>query len=442
MSNIEYNLHSSSLFDARLITMGSWSTENYELFTMWLDQSSIDFKRKKAGEVLIKLVDNILKEDITYDGRIRISYLYDLISSLENLVFTTRELKNKFYRDHLNHALRVAIVARVIAINEPFKLDVAELNQLIISCLFHDLAYPLIDVVKIFDATTQALKKCYFLADDYILKILTDEKKENDYLYDHVSESDSRINYLLNERNHGIYSALEFIYHLKKEEKIIKKYKDVINAIAIHDSACSSIIDIAKDKIASILIISDELQDWGRISVGGTKTVDRIERFEVKDNVISGDFPHIKDQNFSTIKQISGKMKNFRRLNIKEDALKIHINFNTSSFLRINLSDYQEVLMNLYELSENKNIINPLTNTVISDSPHYERKLYGLKLNNDIKNEVYESISKYKIISDKKYLYLNIDNNETIFSILFDAIINALPNASGSDLTFLEPTPV
>jgi len=400
-------MQSSSRFDTRLITMGNWDINDYELFNVWLDQSSIDFKRKKAGEILIKLVDNILKEDITYDGRIRISYLYDLISSLENLVFTTRSLNNKFYRDHLNHALRVAIMARVISITKPFNLKEVELDHLILSCLFHDLAYPLTDVVNVFNSATKALKKCYFLADDYKLQIFTDEKKESNYIYDNVRESRNSINELLYKRNHGIYSALEFIYHLKNDETIVKKYKEVINAIAIHDSACKSMVDIQENKIASILIISDELQDWGRISVGGSKTIDRIERFEVKDNAISVEFPHIKDQNFSPLKQISGKMRNLERLKLNKNDLNIYLKFNTSNFILININEYQEILKILYEISDNKNIINPLTNAELSNSPYFERRLYGISLSDDIKNEVYDSLLKNIKIKEKN-IYISI----------------------------------
>jgi hypothetical protein len=109
-------------------------------------------------------------------------------------------------------------------------------------------------------------------------------------------------------------------------------------------------------------------------------------------------------------------MRNFKRIRINEEILKIHLTFNTSSFIKIKLGEYKKMLQILYKNSNNKNIINPLTNTVISDSPHFERRLYGISLNDDAKKEIYDALSKNKKIIEKEYLYINTVNNEIILS--------------------------
>jgi len=172
MSTPEELLQISSQFDAQLITLGDWSLDERRLLNHWLEQVSTESKGRVAAEIIASHVINCLKDDISVEGRVRIKRLRNVASLLEQLVFTTSELDEKFYRDHINHMLKVSLLARAIAKKKPFCLSEPELNILALACVFHDIAYPLSECGRIFSETLESLKDCFSSAELFSGKLI------------------------------------------------------------------------------------------------------------------------------------------------------------------------------------------------------------------------------------------------------------------------------
>lgn len=329
MSTDRETLQTSSQFDAQLITLGEWSLDDRRILNRWLEQPDAETKGRVAAEVIAYYASEYLKNDISMEGRIRIKKLRNVASLLEQLVFTTRELDEKFYRDHINHMLKVALLAKAIARKKPFCLSDSKLNALVIACVFHDIAYPLSECGRIFNKTLDSLKDCFSTAELFINELVKDSKVDIETLALITGEKEDRLRTALREMNHGLLSAIELKASLRNE-KSVEKYSDAIRAIALHDSDFRTSIDVIDDPLVGLLIISDELQDWGRPTDQSVAVIPRIEDFEVLDGHLSGVFNAKQNGNFSILKQISSKMNNLGRLSVDSNRLK----FDFRSILR------------------------------------------------------------------------------------------------------------
>jgi hypothetical protein len=289
MSTDREVLQISSQFDAQLITLGEWSLDDRRILNRWLEQLDSETKGRMAAEVIGYYVSEYLKNDISIEGRIRIKKLRNVASLLEELVFTTRELDEKFYRDHINHMLKVALLAKAIARKKPFCFSDGELNTLVIACVFHDIAYPLSECGRIFNKTLESLKDCFSTAELFNNQLVKDSKVDIEALAAIIGENGDRLRVALREMNHGLLSAIELRASLRNENSV-EKYSDAIRAIALHDLDSRTPIDVIGDPLVGLLIISDELQDWGRPTDQGITVIPRIEDFEVLDGHLSGVF--------------------------------------------------------------------------------------------------------------------------------------------------------
>jgi len=442
MSTDREALQISSQFDAQLITLGEWSLDDRRILNRWLEQPDSETKGRMAAEVIGYYVSEYLKNDISIEGRIRIKKLRNVASLLEELVFTTRELDEKFYRDHINHMLKVALLAKAIARKKPFCFSDGELNTLVIACVFHDIAYPLSECGRIFNKTLESLKDCFSTAELFNNQLVKDSKVDIERLAAITGENGDRLRIALRDMNHGLLSAIELRASLRNENSV-EKYSDAIRAIALHDSDSRTPIDVIGDPLVGLLIISDELQDWGRPTDQGITVIPRIEDFEVLDGHLSGVFNAKQSGNFSILKQISSKMNNLGRLSVDSSKLQFDFRFNLKKFEKIDHRDYQQLLRVLFN-SVDKELMNPSKNSDLSGTTYFEKSFFGLEITASVKESLYRNL---KLGSDESLLtntniYINEDPPEMILTDKdlgkIEAIVLSNENSNGISAKMVE----
>lgn len=417
MSTIKETLQISSQFDAQLIILGDWPLDERRLLNHWLEQSSAESKGRVAADIIASTVIKCLKDDISVEGRVRIKRLRNIASLLEQIVFTTSELDEKFYRDHINHMLKVSLLARAIARKKPFCLSGLELNLLTIACVFHDIAYPLSECGRIFNETLESLKDCYSSAELFSSKLIKEAKADIKSLSLLTGENESKLATALRELNHGVLSAIEFRDFLKND-KAVERYSDVIRAIALHDSDFSTPIDTIADPIVGLLILADELQDWGRRPTDReVAIIPRIEDFELKDGRLNGVFVAKDYERFSVLKQISSKMKNLSRLFLDSNQLKFEFRYNLEGFEKFDHKNFQDALEILAE-SVDEELLNPSENTDLSESTYFEKAFFGLEITMPVKQVLYSSLKSGKLSEESIFKDINIYLNENLSEML------------------------
>jgi hypothetical protein len=418
MPTINEVIQISSQFDAQLVTLGEWSIGERRLLNNWLEQTSNQSKGRVAANIIASMVLDYLKDDLSVEGRVRIKRIRKDAALLEQLVFTTRELTKKFYRDHINHMLKVSLLARAIALKKPFCLKVSELNLLVLACLFHDIAYPLSECGRIFSEALKSFKDCYSSAELFSSKLIKESKVDITSLSHLIGEEETKLKTALRKLNHGLLSAIEFKDFLKNQ-KSVETYSAIIRAIALHDSEFKTPIDTIKDPIVGLLVLADELQDWGRPTDQEVAIIPRIEDFELKDGKITGVFNAESYANFSVLKQISSKMKNLSRLFLDSNQLKFEFKYNIKGFEKIDHENFQGVLETLFN-SVDKRILNPADNMDLSESAYFEKSFFGLEITMRVKQSLYRKLKNGKIskgsIFEHINIYLNADLSEMILS--------------------------
>jgi hypothetical protein len=102
---------SSALCDSLLLDWGTWDEECRRAFSVWIRSDDFEERRLKASELIAFLIEHFLGDQISVDGRVRARRLAETLVHLEDLLITARSgIGKKFYRDHLNHMLRVALL--------------------------------------------------------------------------------------------------------------------------------------------------------------------------------------------------------------------------------------------------------------------------------------------------------------------------------------------
>lgn len=136
----------SLLFDKKIIELGNWPENICSEIEDWNEITDCEMQKTKAASLMSDLILKILGEDCSSKGRMRSKRLSNALTSLEQITISTRGLARKFYRDHLNHTIRVALLGRAIGQKSPFNLSSQDLDKLVLASLFHDVAYPLADI--------------------------------------------------------------------------------------------------------------------------------------------------------------------------------------------------------------------------------------------------------------------------------------------------------
>lgn len=277
------------------------------------------------------------------------------VQILENIIALSRTgLEGKFYRDHLVHAIRVMLLAEWLA--KKFGLDDDQLNACAFAGLQHDVGLPLSYSKDVMESIHQTLGYIYHnklqfeprslifnFAGKELLRVAKDEG-EGKHLQSLLDASPP---------NHGVLGALELL----KECEVLDQSPDdstlsICRAVALHDSEVKLDIQWSQDKIAFILVLADELQEWGR-PIGATlKTVTNSIGINYRSNTLNAhlDFSTLdrtRGRLFSPLLSIIGKAQNLGRLVLDSRRPCLRIVFRLPIYSPVNINGIYELARHL-----------------------------------------------------------------------------------------------
>lgn len=256
------------------------------------------------------------KEPQSY-GLDRLILYYDEFAQFEALLYGS----NQFYRDHVIHLFRSWLIGMNILVSQPrdgrlYKLFSFEgvptiefnfnyfecLSMWTIASLCHDLGYPLEKFQEIINKTQKMME--YLVSrpqihqditfsgtqdklNDNIIRLISSKMKvkANDSKQKHSYQARTQSKYLmkytksLEDYKHGIISAIiiykALLYFLESDFSIHDDYifehndarqfylrRDILRSISSH--TCQDTYHLHSTTFPFLLIISDELQEWGR----------------------------------------------------------------------------------------------------------------------------------------------------------------------------------
>src|SRR3990170_2209455 len=98
-----------------ILQFGTWEKQERKLIEEWIKEDDFDDKRSTAASLLSVLITQMLGEDCSTTGKIKSKRLGQTLHYFEDLLITTKAgMAKKFYRDHLNHMLRVMILSNAL----------------------------------------------------------------------------------------------------------------------------------------------------------------------------------------------------------------------------------------------------------------------------------------------------------------------------------------
>ena len=217
-------------------------------------------------EVLCSSTSKIKFEEILrYLNFDLIEKLCENISYHESIVTFQHQIGEKFYRDHLMHMVRVMLLCHKFALT----LRVGEEKHVacVLAGLFHDIAYPLEKAKDTFQTILKSLTECFtFFQPNFDFS----DASFNINLSNLNKIGESEILKILvcqNLTNHGVLSALAFLdlWNLQPLDMPLRKTIYLAaEAIAQHDADVKGHYRYSEQPVTVILILGDELQDWGR----------------------------------------------------------------------------------------------------------------------------------------------------------------------------------
>ena len=307
----------SIVFDTKLLGLGSWEKETEKLVENWISEDRCDEKRAEASNLVYNMIIRLLGQECSENGRIRSRRLGEMLQYFEDLLAITRGgIAKKFYRDHLNHMLRVMLLANAIGNRmKTLSLTKKDIRMLTIAAVVHDIAYPLAESYQIIAETTKAMRRCYSALSFPDYHISYDPKKVARLVRVLTSKDvpASVFEPMLKEYNHGIMGCIEFIDYIKDEN--LAGNKRLFQAIVFHDPAAKVPESVCSDPILLALVLSDELQDWGRpVGLDKETAISNIDDFRITSGSIGGKFEWRGRINVSPLRQIHSKAVNLRRL--------------------------------------------------------------------------------------------------------------------------------
>lgn len=345
----------AATFDEKLLLEGKWKTREFNNIEQWVKKTGEE-KKSEASKLIGFLIETLLSEDFSPRGKQFSKNLGEMFFRLEEIIETTKGgIARKFYRDHLNHMLRVALLSRAAARKvKSFDLNENDIKLVTIAALFHDIAYPLAEIDKIYGEITVAMKKCYRSIKypetivSYDMTIVT-QLLQNLNLLPGMKLSD--LGDYFAAHNHGLLGAMEFLQNVK--EGVVHKYTNVIDAIVYHDPDFNKSIVLMDKKILSLLIICDEMQDWGRPATFEKEpTISEIKDFRLTNNRICGRFVWDKTSIVSPLRQIHSKKKSLERLIFSgsKKNLTVNLHFVLPEYLCLDYHGFEAFLQELFVL--------------------------------------------------------------------------------------------
>lgn len=218
--------------------------------------------------------------------------LIEGILVFEHLLTVTRAgFLGKFYRDHVSHMVRVLLIASMIhsKITKEMRihLDRCDFNALLLSCLFHDIAYPVQEAHTIIEGVHAGLKSLYQSIDVTSPSVVSCNSKHAHKVIEQLVAVNSRekltnlsedeLNGLFQHHfferldhgvlDHGVMAAIELGFLRDKHRTFQlmmspESYERALLAISLHNIP----VEVRLDRFPElyILILADELQEWNR----------------------------------------------------------------------------------------------------------------------------------------------------------------------------------
>jgi len=320
----------------------------------WFKESEVENINKKLANFYYLSFPFLLLE--------RKRQTIERIQYFETLLITTRAgFLGKFYRDHMNHMVRVSLIASMIYIKLTKELGIplqqCDPNTLLISSLFHDIGYPIQEAKVIFEGISAGLESLYQsmeISSPYLESRLTSKYADETFKRLAAVNARERLTSLTEDEmykllnnefyskdnpsmgfDHGVISAVEMSFIGNKYPILLAKsieqgaYDKALLAIALHNLP-SVQVDLNAFPELYILILADELQEWNRpIFLKPDETTVVMSKIGIeakKDKIPSLTF-HLDYGNrvkgFDALRQLGSKGGAISRL--KADSLKLNL---------------------------------------------------------------------------------------------------------------------
>lgn len=336
-----------------------------------IDQIDKDKVSEIMFELLVYSIGKDKFEDVSRALKFNlIDKFCEQIPYHEGILIFQKMLGEKFYRDHLMHMGRVMLLSHAIA--STLNLDKKIHMACILAGLFHDIGYPLYKAQETFSNILKALKRCYpffqieekiifkFLANEIEMKAIEEKicgkqgLKCNLIYLDEMERKEmgaiSRLIALGKNKlsNHAVLSAFAFLdfWHLKELDKDTRQAVSIAaESIANHDYEVGGNFKYSENPSSVILILADELQDWGRpVGASNWMAVPNVKSFKINTEEINVTYDYSLSRKhsdyhselFSPLLQLEAKQKNLSRIILDGNFPKLHLIYELPEYVTWN----------------------------------------------------------------------------------------------------------
>lgn len=346
----------SIVFDMKILGMGKWKEDEKTLIEGWIKEDGFDEKRAAASNLISVMIPRMLKEDCSTDGKIKSKRLGEMLQHFEDLLATTKAgIARKFYRDHLNHMLRVMLLANAISTKvKSFSLSEEETESVTLAGLVHDIAYPLAESYHILRETAKSMGRCYdaFSFPDFKMSCKESKVKELAKLIGPELVPPMQLDRLLKEYDHGLIGAIEFSGYINQER--VKNFRRLLQAILFHSPSSTLPEKLTESPMIAALILSDELQDWGRpVGIERQPAIPNIGDFHVTPKRISGVWMWENWISISPLRQVFSKMRNLQRI-VWPTSLAVDLTFMLPNYSNFDIGKFERVLSRVVDFCQKK----------------------------------------------------------------------------------------
>lgn len=404
------------MFDLKLLFRGQWKSKEKQLVEEWIKEDEFDEKRTVAANLISNMIHSLLADDITVEGGIRSKRLGGLLQHFEDLLATTKMgIARKFYRDHLNHMLRVMLLTNALGKNvRSLSLTRKEMRLVTLAGLVHDIAYPLSEAYHILNETSNAITKCYNALIFPRVSVSYDKSKVK-RLFELMNKekiSSSTLEPSKENYSHGLIGAIELLDYIKPER--IEEYTKLLQAVIFHDSSVEVPRKLRNDSLLLTLTLGDEIQDWGRpVGLEKEPALVDIRGFRIDSNTVAGKFEWRSLKKVSPLRQVYAKSANFRRLEWPS-PLKVRLTFDLPDYQPFNVEEFGKTVKSMidYCLKEKPNALQRL-NESWKESEELFRSFYGDSLPKT--NDLPHFFLSHKVFSNlDERLFLAENHNEIL----------------------------
>lgn len=355
MSNHVNDWIASSQFDFELIQGGNWEEDIAELLNNWSTSIKPREKSSLAKKVFFCVLNKLIPQNVE---RSEIYLLCDNLDHFEELIQVTRSgLGKKFYRDHLNHLIRVMLIAKYLVKKTPTILDPMDHNAFLLAAIFHDIGYPLSQISLGLEELREGIKVTYCTVSETNFSL----KKNFPIVYNALNlicsslpsdhrEKFSKVLAFEFDKNHGTWSASELIGRCFLVDSMSPEIIKASTAIALHDMEYlkENSLDYTDFPLAALLIMCDEMQEWGRpLGLETIIEIKQLEKFIVNSNGIELVFPYNKSKKVPVFRQLWSKKTSLRRFRY---PFNIKFTFLLPNYEKVTLKNLDTFFINIYKV--------------------------------------------------------------------------------------------